>query len=97
MNDILGDVDHDEKGNVVVPIEGSDGKHKDKTGKQTNQKGYLVDGDKNVIENLNGEKMFSKDDMDERGEVPGPFNWEKFNFNPHQLQGDIDYTKDGKP
>ena len=83
VNDILGDLDHDEHGNIVAPPKENDGKHHDKAGKETNPKGYLVDGNKDVIENLNGEKMFSKDDMDERGEVPGLFSWEKYNFNPH--------------
>jgi hypothetical protein len=40
--------------------------------------------------------MFSPTEMDERGEVPGPFCVEKYNFNPHQLMGDFDYL-DGKP
>ena len=40
--------------------------------------------------------MFRSDEMDERGEVPAPFCIEKFNFNPHQIMGDFDYS-DGKP
>lgn len=62
VNDILGDLDHDEHGNIVAPPKENDGKHHDKSGKETNPKGYLVDENKDVIENLNGEKMFSKDD-----------------------------------
>jgi len=27
--------------------------------------------------------MFDKKDIDEKGEVPAPFNLEKHNFNPH--------------
>jgi hypothetical protein len=97
VNDILGDLDHDEHGNIVLPPKDNEGRITDKAGKETNPKGYLINANEDVIENLNGEKMFSKDDMDERGEVPGPFNWEKYNFNPHQLQGDVDYTPEGKP
>lgn len=37
--------------------------------------------------------MFPSTDLDERGEVPGPFNWEKYNFNPHQLMGDFDHNQ----
>mgnify|MGYP001005553791 CR=1 FL=1 len=48
------------------------------------------------LENLNKEVMFSSSEMDERGEVPGPFCVEKYNFNPHQIMGDFDYL-DGKP
>lgn len=56
-NDILGEYDRDEKGNVMVP-EGEDlsqSVFKDKGGNPTNQRGYLIDpatGD--VINNLNG-------------------------------------------
>lgn len=92
VHDILGDVDHDEKGNVIVAPADKDGVHRDKTGNLTNNKGYLLNqrtGD--VIENLNGETMFPRTDMDEKGEVPGPFCVEKYNFNPHQLMGDFDY------
>lgn len=95
VNDILGDLDRDEKGNVVVTQDGS-GTHRDKTGALTNNRGYLLDDKENVIENLNGEIMFPNVDMDERGEVPGPFCVEKYNFNPHQLMGDFDF-KDGQP
>jgi len=40
--------------------------------------------------------MFASDEMDERGEVPAPFCIEKYNFNPHNILGDFDYS-DGKP
>lgn len=41
--------------------------------------------------------MFDKKELDDRGEVPAPFNVEKHNFNPHQVRGDFDYDKNGKP
>jgi len=41
--------------------------------------------------------MFNKQDIDERGEVPAPFNFEKHNFNPHQCRGDFDYDRNNKP
>jgi hypothetical protein len=41
--------------------------------------------------------MFNKTDLDERGEVPAPFNFEKYNFNPHQCRGDFDYDRNDKP
>jgi hypothetical protein len=82
--DIIGDFARDEKGNVITnePNQ-NDGKILDNKGREANQRGYLVDpksGD--VINNLNGKKMFDKKDLDERGEVPAPFNVEKHNFNP---------------
>ena len=95
-NDILGEIDRDEKGNVVVPKQSS-GIYKDKDGNRINQKGYLVDPDSGaVLENQNFQQMFTREELDERGEVPAPFNIEKHNFNPHTIMGDFDYT-DGKP
>jgi len=41
-HDILGDLDRDEKGKVVV-IKDSQGTFRDKRGNLTNQKGYLLD------------------------------------------------------
>ena len=96
-NDIVGNLDRDEKGNVI-PREGHDGKFFDKDGKPTNARGYLVDpksGD--VVNNVNGQKMFRVEDMDEKGEVPAPFNFEKHNFNPHQIMGDFDFDVQGDP
>lgn len=95
-NEILGDLDRDEKGNVVV-LEDKNGRKHDKKRNPVNVKGYLIDpksGD--VIENATHQPMFEQKDMDERGEVPAPFCIEKHNFNPHNLLGDFDY-QDGKP
>lgn len=53
--DIIGKLDRDEKGNVIAGEADSQGQFKDKSGKPTNQRGYLVDpktGD--VINNLDG-------------------------------------------
>lgn len=121
--DIIGNLDRDDKGNVLVG-QGQDGKGAsgaggagptggaggadgagagdtqffDKEGKPTNERGYLIDpktGD--VINNMNGEKMFAAKDLDEKGEVPAPFNVEKHNFNPHLVRGDFDFDRNGKP
>lgn len=95
-HDVLGDLDRDEKGNVVV-LQDKNGRNHDKQRKPVNQRGYLTDPKTNdVIENMTGQPMFRGDEMDERGEVPAPFCIEKHNFNPHQIMGDFDY-KDGKP
>jgi len=50
-----------------------------------------------VINNFNNKKMFPKDDLDERGELPAPFNIEKHNFNPHKIRGNFDYDRNGIP
>lgn len=91
--DIIGNVDRDEKGNVI-PGESREGRHFDKDGNPTNERGYLVDPSTgNIINNFNQEKMFDQKDLDDRGEVPAPFNVEKHNFNPHEVRGDFKYDK----
>jgi hypothetical protein len=50
-----------------------------------------------VIENISFQKMFGGGDLDDRGELPGPFCIEKHNFNAHWIMGDFDYTEDGRP
>jgi hypothetical protein len=34
--------------------------------------------------------------LDERGEIPPPFNLERYNFNPHDIRGYFDRDQDGK-
>ena len=96
-NDILGELDRDDKGNIVV-LQDSEGNHIDKNRRPTNQRGYLTDkntGD--VLENHGNQVMFPATDLDDKGELPAPFCVEKHNFNPHDLMGSFDYTtgKDG--
>lgn len=94
--DVIGNLDRDEKGNVIPQEAGAD-EFKDKDGLPTNQRGYLIDektGD--IINNLNKEKMFDHTDVDEKGELPAPFNVEKHNFNPHEVRGDFDYDRNNK-
>ena len=70
---------------------------KDKDGFATNERGYLVDPKTGgVINNLNNQQMFDKHDLDDRGELPAPFNVEKHNFNPHEVRGDFDFDRNGK-
>ncbi len=49
-----------------------------------------------IINNMNGKKMFDKKDLDEKGEIPAPFNIEKHNFNPHNCRGTFDYDQNNK-
>jgi hypothetical protein len=94
--DVIGNLPRDDKGNVVAEPDAQGG-HVDKDGRQTNARGYLVDpktGD--VINNLTQEKMFDAKELDERGELPAPFNVEKHNFNPHEVRGDFGYDRNGK-
>lgn len=95
VNDILGDFDRDEKGNLII-LQNKKGMLVDKDGKMVNQKGYLVNektGD--VVEKEGGKKIFDKDVLDERGELPPPFNIERFNFNPHDVRGYFDRDAHG--
>lgn len=95
--DIIGNFDRDEKGNVIVgEADATTGKYKDKDGRETNQRGYLLDANGNVINNLNGGIMFPKDSIDERGEIPAPIATEKYNFHPVLCRGDFDYDRNGK-
>lgn len=41
--------------------------------------------------------MFTKNELDDKGEVPAPFNVEKHNFNPHEVRGEFDFDRNGKP
>jgi hypothetical protein len=96
-NDILGDLDRDEKGNIIV-LQDENGNYVDKQGRPVNERGYLIDpktGD--VIENANQKKMFDNKEMDERGEIPAPFCVEKYNFNPHNIRGDFEVDQHGRP
>ena len=90
-HDVLGELDRDDKGNVVV-LEDKNGRKHDKKRNPVNHRGYLIDPKSNdVVENLTNQPMFPAEDLDERGEVPAPFCIEKYNFNPHHIMGDFDY------
>jgi len=57
-----------------------------------NQKGFLTDGkDGNIIDRSRRRTMFKKDQLDENGDLPGLFAMEKFNFNPLDIMGNLDY------
>ena len=56
--------------------------------KKKKKKNDEMSGD--VVEKENGKKVFDKSDLDERGELPPPFNLERYNFNPHDVRGYFD-------
>lgn len=90
VHDIYGDFDRDDKGNPVL-LQNVNGDWKDKQGNSVNEKGYRIDektGD--IVEKEKGKKVFDKKDLDERGELPPPFNIERYNFNPHDIRGAFD-------
>lgn len=95
--DVIGKLERDDKGNVLASQD-QNGEFRDKDGQLTNERGYLIDEKTgNVINNLNGDTMFRKNELDDKGEVPAPFNVEKHNFNPHLVRGDFDFDRNGKP
>ena len=92
--DILGTLDRDDKGNIIVPIDEKTGSKRsyDKEGRPINQYGYLVDSNTgNVVQTDTGAVVFAAPDLDERGNIPMPFALEKFNFNPFDLLGTFFY------
>lgn len=86
----MGEFDRDEKGNIII-LQDQEGNCIDKRGRRVNERGYLIDpntGD--IVEMHDKQKMFDKQDIDERGEIPAPYCVEKHNFNPFKLRGDFD-------
>lgn len=92
--DILGNLFRDEKGNVVVPNDEKTGSKRsfDRDSRPINHYGHLIDletGD--IIHRVTGTKVFARNDLDERGNIPMPFAIEKYNFNPFDLLGTFFY------
>ena len=51
VNDILGDLDRDEKGNLII-LQDENGLNIDKQGERVNERGYFIDPERgDVIEN----------------------------------------------
>ena len=92
-HDILGEFNSDEKGNLIIPPRNDQGRILDKQGRPANQKGYLINQDGDIIENIDSRIMFKASVLTDKGELPAPFFVEKFNFNPHEIIGDFDITK----
>jgi hypothetical protein len=83
----MGEFDRDEYGNIIIRAD-RDGIMRDRLGRRVNILGYLIDPNENIIDCMN-KIIFDKDELDEDGEIPGPFTLEKFNFNPHNIRGDF--------
>lgn len=95
VNDILGDFDRDERGHPLI-LQDKKGELIDKGGHRVNEKGYLVDPKTgNILEKEKGRTVFKADELDERGELPPPFNLERYNFNGHDVRGYFDRDANG--
>jgi hypothetical protein len=49
-NDILGEFDRDEKGNIIL-LQDKNGNYVDKLGRKVNERGYLINPQGDIIEN----------------------------------------------
>ena len=94
VNDILGDFDRDDKGQPLF-LQDKKGELVDKEGSRVNEKGYLVDPKNGDIVQKEGKKVFGNEELDDQGELPPPFNLERYNFNGHDVRGYFDKDKDG--
>lgn len=95
VNDIIGDFDRDERGHPLI-LQDKKGELIDKAGHRVNEKGYLVDPKTgNILEKEKGRTVFKADELDERGELPPPFNLERYNFNGHDVRGYFDRDANG--
>jgi hypothetical protein len=95
-NDIKGDVDRNKDGTYKT-TKLPNGDDVDKMGRKVNKKGFLIDDKGNVIDSKTKKKMFKKKQLDENGDIPQPFKFERYNFNCHDIMGAYPIGKDGKP
>jgi hypothetical protein len=72
-------------------LENKNGQIVDRNGNLVNKKGYLIDAKNgNIIEREHSKTIFTKSQLDEYGDLPAPFNLEKYNFNPLEILGNLD-------
>lgn len=83
----MGDLDRDDRGNVLLFLDEATGKSVfvDAKYRPINMYGYLIDKATGDIINSSGAKVFARRDLDERGNIPMPYALEKYNFNPFDL------------
>jgi hypothetical protein len=72
LDDILGSFDIDDHGNIMLNPEVL----LDNLGRKVNKHGYLVDQKGNIL-NQDGDLMFSFVELDEDGDLPHPYRFEK--------------------
>lgn len=94
-HEISGLFDKDEKGNIIL-LTNEKGELVDKKGRKVNEKGYLIDQYGNIVHTKDKKKrIFGEKQLDEKGEIPLPFSYDRYNFNGHDVKAMIDYKKDG--
>ena len=95
-NDIKGDLEKNDEGHYA-PTVLQNGVMVDKLGRKVNEKGYLVNPNGDVVDAKTNKQMFDKDKLTPNGDIPQPFKFERYNFNPHDITGAYAISKNGKP
>ena len=97
--DIVGTLDRDERGNILVPTDENGNKRAfDQEGRPINHYGYLINKETgDIFHNTSLAKVFARRELDERGNIPMPFALEKYNFNPFDLLGTFFYEDPEDP
>lgn len=70
LDDIMGEFEKDDKGNFIIVREANFLRDKNKS--RVNERGYLIDIHHNII-NKEGQVVFKNSELDEFGEIPGPY------------------------
>jgi hypothetical protein len=86
---IMGEFDKDEKGNIILHTN-EKGNLVCKNGRKVNEKGYLRDRYGHILyANKGRTRAFSEKDLDDRGEIPLPYSWNRYNFNVFDCIGNM--------
>lgn len=86
---VMGEFDKDEKGNIIL-LTNEKGNLVCKNGRKVNEKGYLRDRYGHVLyANQNRVRAFSEKQLDDKGEIPLPFSFNRYNFNAFDVCGNI--------
>ena len=86
---IMGEFDKDEKGNIIL-LTNEKGNLVCKNGRKVNEKGYLRDRYGHILYANKGRvRAFAENDLDERGEIPLPYSYDRYNFNAFDVLGNI--------
>ena len=86
---IMGEFDKDEKGNIIL-LTNEKGNLVCKNGRKVTEKGYLRDRYGHILyASKNRVRAFNEKELDERGEIPLPYSWDRYNFNAFDVCGNV--------
>jgi hypothetical protein len=95
-HDIMGVFNKDENGNIIL-VTNKKGQLTDNEGSRVNERGYLRDKFCHIKHRFeNGRRLFSKWDIDDKGEIPLPFSYDRYNFNAHEILGFCETDEQGR-